>query len=109
MKSKLVILGAVAGALSLLAGEPAREWPLDVGPVGRYQVIVGETGVLGSGSALSEKFAMRLDTMTGQTWLLFASARPGREALHWRAIDEQPAAPNLPPAAGSGSESIKPH
>ena len=107
MKSKLVILGAVAGALSLLAGEPA-PWPLEAGPVGRYQVLVGEVLALGTGRTTSERFTLRIDTTTGQTWMLYASARPGREALHWQAIDEAPLAPILPLSDGTRLDSTKP-
>lgn len=107
MKSKFLVIAMAVGGLTLLAGEPA-PWPLEVGPVGRYQVCNAQTIILGAGSTV-EHFTLRLDTTTGQTWILFASGVKGREAVYWRPLDEQPiAAPKLPHDDGSDSWSTKP-
>lgn len=86
MNAKPALFCLAVGALTLMAGEPA-PWPLADGPVGRYQIVNVET--MNTGSHVTDKFTVRLDTMTGRTWVLMVQTKPGQEDVYWLQLSEE--------------------
>ena len=106
MKSKLVLVVAAAGALSLLAGEPAAEPSVSDFLVGRYVLSSGSVHLPTTPFSVVQ-LTLKMDTLSGRTWVLASATNA--PSIFWRELLDMPSsAPNVPPTDGTRSASTKP-